>query len=199
MRLHDEGLGQQSLASPRVLHQAYTALSTESLIASPNPDLHVVTQPSKLQLQTRCSNSKSNSGRSGISSRTPSAQVRPSSRALVCFSGNLPRPQQNQIREGTGCISGVMAIPISGPASHAYVQARWSQQSIILLTPFTCSILRVVLRPRKCNEHEPCPNISDSSLSRASLDEPRVSPRVISYAHPGRNIAVEFPPLIPLK
>ena len=36
------------------INQAYTALSTESLqIASPNPDLHVVTQPSKLQLQTQ--------------------------------------------------------------------------------------------------------------------------------------------------
>ena len=171
----------------------------------------VVTQPTKLQLQTTLLNpSRSNGGRSGISSRTPSAspatEQSPHHAPWSTSRATSPASTNPNSRRNSAAFPSVMAIPISGPGSHKYVPKRESLNSPLSSSPpFTFSIpsSESSYIPASATSTNPStssgPNASNTSLSRASLDEPNVSPTHSQEPHLKPFVPpIELPPPSPL-
>ena len=147
----------------------------------------VVSQPTKLQLQTALLNpGRSNGGRSGIGSRrgTPSASpATEQSPHNMPWSVSQATSVSPNSRRNSAASPGAMAIPISGAGSHKYIPKRDSPNSPLSSSPpFTFSVpsSESSYVPASATSTNPStssgPNTSNSSLSRASVDEPRMSP-----------------------
>ena len=174
-------------------------------------DSPVVTQPSKLQLQTALLNSRrSNGDRSGVSSRTPSAspatEQSPHETPWSASRATSHASTNPNSRRNSAAFPGVMAIPISGPGSHKYVPKRDSPNSPLSSSPpFTFSIpsSESSCVPASATSTNPStssgPNVSNTSLSCASLDEPRASPAHEQESHLKPFVPpIELPQLSPI-
>ena len=171
----------------------------------------VDTQPTKLQLQTALLNpSRSNGGRSGFSSRTPSAspatEQSPHSAPWSTSRTTSPTSTNPNSTRNSAAFPSVMAIPISGSGSHKYTPKRDSLNSPLSSSPpFTFSVpsSESSYVPASATSTNPSTssglNASNTSLSRASLDEPRVSPTDDQEQHPKPFIPpIELPPPSPM-
>lgn len=147
-------------------------------------------QPTELRLQTALLNpSRSNGGRSGIGSRkgtpnaSPATEKSPHNTPWSTSEATSPASTNSDSRRSSAAFPGVVAIPISGPGSHRYVPKRDSVSSPLSSSPpFTLSI------PSSGSSYVPASststnpsissgaNTSDTSFSRDSVDQPRVSP-----------------------
>ena len=157
---------------------------------TPSGGAPVVTQPTKLQLQTALLNpGRSNGGRSGIGSRrgTPSASpATEKSPHNTPWSASEATPLAStnpNSRRNSAAYPGVVAIPISGSGSHRYAPKRDSVSSPLSSSPpFTFSIpsSESSFVPASSTSTNPSTssgaNTSNTSFSRDSVDEPRVSP-----------------------
>lgn len=164
---------------------------------TPSGGAPVITQPTKLQLQTALLDpGGSKGGRSGTASKrgtpnaSPATEQSPHHMPWSASAATSPASTNPNSRRSSAVFPGVVAIPISGSGSYRYVPKRESVNSPLSSSPpFTFSI------PSSDSSYVPASststnpstssgaNTSNTSFSRDSVDEPRVSPTRDQFLH----------------
>lgn len=149
----------------------------------------VLTRGAKLQLQTgllnpsRSKGGRSDIGRKGTPNSSPATEQSPNNAPWSASRATPPHSTSPNSRRNSAALPDGLAIPISGSGSHKQIPKRESVNSPLSSSPpFTFSITssESSYAPASATSTNPSTssglNASNSSLGRASVDEPRASP-----------------------